>query len=263
MQTLTRLESVLRRDRAVVISGLLLIAVLAWAYMVYLARDMGSMDMGTSMAMPNMESWGAVEWGSMFLMWSVMMMAMMVPTAAPMILLFATVNRRRKEEEHPYVPTIVFTLGYVLVWTGFAAVATTGNWALHTHALLSSMMGESSSDYLGGSLLLAAGAFQWTPLKYVCLSHCRSPIGFLMTEWREGTGGALAMGLKHGTFCLACCWILMSLLFVLGVMNLMWIAALAGFVLLEKVVPAGQWVSRVSGLLLLVWGILVLSGVPG
>ena len=263
MQTVTPLESVLKRDRAMVVSGLLLIAALAWGYTVYLARGVGGSDVGTSMAMPNMQSWGAVDWGSMFVMWSVMMVAMMVPTAAPMILLFATVNRKRKERQHPYVPTIVFTLGYVLVWTGFAAVATAGNWVLHTHALLSSMMGESSSNYVGAALLLSAGAFQWTPLKYVCLSRCRSPIGFLMTEWREGTVGALAMGLKHGTFCLACCWILMSLLFVLGVMNLMWIAALAAFVLLEKVVPAGKWVSRASGLLLLVWGFLVLGGVPG
>ena len=104
---------------------------------------------------------------------------------------------------------------------------------------------------------MAAGAFQWTNLKYVCLNHCRSPLSFLMNEWREGSWGALSMGVRHGTYCLGCCWMLMGLLFVLGVMNLLWIAALAGFVLLEKVVPAGQTVSRATGLLLIGWGALM------
>ena len=138
--------------------------------------------------------------------------------------------------------------------------ATLGNWALHVNSLLSSMMEDSTSAYLGGTLLIAAGAFQWTNLKYVCLNHCRSPISFLMNEWREGSRRALSMGVRHGAYCLGCCWMLMGLLFVLGVMNLLWIAALAGFVLLEKVVPAGQTVSRATGLLLLVWGALMLAG---
>lgn len=253
MQQASLLEAVLRRDRAVVLAGLFVIAALAWAYTVYRAYDMG-------MAMPNMQSWGLIGFGPMFLMWVVMMVAVMVPTAAPMILVFATVNRRRREQERPYVSTGVFTLGYVLVWTGFAVAATLGSWALHTHALLSSMMGESTSSILGGTLLVAAGAFQWSPLKYVCLTHCRSPLGFLMAHWEEGIEGALRMGLKHGTYCLACCWVLMSLLFVLGVMNLIWIAVLAGFILLEKVAPAGHWVSRVSGLLLIGWGVFVFAG---
>ena len=102
--------------------------------------------------------------------------------------------------------------------------------------------------------MLAAGIFQWSPIKYACLSHCRTPLGFIMTEWREGTKGALTMGLRHGAFCLGCCWVLMALLFVLGVMNLLWIAALAGFVLIEKIAPAGHWVGRMSGVVLLLWG---------
>jgi predicted metal-binding membrane protein len=129
--------------------------------------------------------------------------------------------------------------------------------------LLSSMMGASNSSILGGILILAAGVYQLSPLKYVCLTNCRSPLGFIMTEWREGVGGALKMGLRHGVFCLGCCWVLMSLLFVLGVMNLVWIAILAGFVLLEKVVPAGQWVSRVTGLLLIGWATFMFVGVLG
>ena len=257
MQNLTPLQVVLRRDRAVVLIGIAGIAALAWAYMVYLAWGLDSMDM----AMPHMQSWGAVDFVLMFVMWAVMMGAMMVPTAAPMILVFANVNRRRREQQRPFVPTGVFLLGYLVVWTGFAALATVAQWGLHNASLLSSTMGESTSSILGGSLLLAAGIFQWSPLKYVCLAHCRSPLGFLIAEWKEGTTGALRMGLRHGLFCLGCCWVLMSLLLVLGVMNLLWIAALAGFVLVEKVAPRGLWVSRITGLLLFGWGALMLAGV--
>ena len=252
MQAGMALESVLKRDRALVLSGVIALVALAWVYMVYLAQS--TSGMGSGMAMTQLQSWSATDFGLMFLMWAVMMVAMMVPTAAPMILLFATVNRRHREQERPYVPTSVFLSGYVIVWSGFAALATVANWGLHVNSLLSSMMGTSSSAYLGGGLLLAAGIFQWSPLKYVCLSHCRSPLGFLMGEWRDGAGGALRMGLKHGGYCLGCCWVLMGLLFVLGVMNLVWIAALAAFVLMEKVIPRGQLVSRVTGLLLAGWG---------
>lgn len=267
MLTVSPIEFVLMRDRAIVVASIVVLVVLAWVYLAYLARNASAMDMGTgmgmSMAAPNMQPWGAVDWGSMFLMWAVMMVAMMVPTAAPMVLVFAAVNRRRREQNDPYVPTAIFLLGYALVWTGFAAAATALNWALHTHALLSSMMGVSTSNYLGGALLVAAGIFQWTPLKYACLSHCRSPLGFLMTEWRDGASGALRMGLKHGGYCLGCCWLLMALLFVLGVMNLVWVGVLAGFVLLEKIVPAGHWLSRASGLALAAWGGLVITQVMG
>jgi predicted metal-binding membrane protein len=186
-------------------------------------------------------------------MWAVMMVAMMVPSASPMILTFAIVNRRRIEERRPFVPTTVFLLGYLLVWGSFAAAATLGQWGLHTSALLTPMM-RSTSDILGGALLIAAGIFQWTPLKRVCLTQCRSPLGFIMSEWREGTRGALVMGLRHGTYCLGCCWILMGLLFVAGVMNLLWVAAIAGLILVEKVAPRGQWVGRVVGLAFTGWG---------
>jgi len=255
MQTSAPLESVLKRDRAVVVAGAAGVTVLAWGYLVYLAKSMSGM--GSGMAMAQLQSWTAADFGFMFLMWWIMMIGMMVPTAAPMILLFATVNRRRREQEGPYVPTAVFLSGYLLVWGGFAAVATVGNWALHVNSLMSSMMGESTSAYLGGGLLIAAGVFQWSRLKYVCLSHCRSPMSFLMSDWKEGPRGALKMGLRHGTYCVGCCWVLMALLFVLGVMNLVWIATLAAFVLLEKVVPAGQRLSKVTGLLLVGWGVVV------
>ena len=261
MQSATPIEAILKRDRVVVIAGIAAVVALAWAYMVYLAQSNSGMSSG--MAMAQLQSWSAADFGLMFLMWAVMMMGMMVPSAAPMILLFTTVNRRRREQQGPFVSTGIFLSGYVLVWSGFAAAATVGNWALHVNSLLSSMMGGSTSAYLGGALLITAGAFQWSNLKYVCLNHCRSPISFLMNEWREGSRGALSMGVRHGAYCLGCCWILMGLLFVLGVMNLLWIAALAGFVLLEKVVPAGQMVSRATGLLLIGWGALMIAGLLG
>ena len=258
------LEQVLRRDRAIVVAAILIIAAIAWAYTVYLSQtgmDMGGMQMGTDsgmgsgMAMADMRSWSAADFGLMYAMWAVMMLAMMAPSAAPMLLMFANVNRRRKEREAPYVPTGVFLAGYVIVWAAFSLAATGGNWGLHQASLLSSMMGESTSGYLGGGLLLLAGAFQWSPLKYNCLKQCRTPMGFLMTSWRDGHRGALRMGLEHGAYCLGCCWALMLLLFVLGIMNLVWIAALAAFVLAEKVGPKPEWVSRITGVLLFGWGI--------
>ena len=212
--------------------------------------------------MPQEQSWGAIDFALMLVMWVIMMVAMMVPTAAPMILLFATINRKRREQEGPYVPTGIFLLGYLLVWSGFATLATFAQWGLHTASLLSPVM-ETTSPILGGALLLTAGVFQWSPLKYACLTHCRTPLGFIMTEWREGQGGALVMGLRHGLFCLGCCWVLMSLLFVLGVMNLLWIATLAVFILVEKVAPAGHRVSRLTGLLLVGWGIWTALGSLG
>jgi predicted metal-binding membrane protein len=262
MEQATLLEVVLKRDRIVVAAGLAGVVAVAWAYVFYLAWNMRGMTMNSldaTMAMPLMQSWSIMDFGLMFIMWAVMMVAMMVPTAAPMILLFAMVNSRRREQQRPFVPTAVFLLGYVLVWSGFAALATLAQWGLHTAALLSPMM-VSTSPFLGGTLLLTAGIYQWTPLKYVCLSHCRTPLGFLMSEWREGHSGALLMGLRHGLFCLGCCWVLMGLLFVLGVMSLLWIAALAGFILLEKVAPGGQWLGRLTGVLLIGWGAWMIVG---
>jgi predicted metal-binding membrane protein len=242
----------------IVLSGLAGIAMLAWVYLGYLDWDMGHAHMAMDMAMPRMQVWGILELVLLFVMWAVMMVAMMVPTAAPMILMFATINRRRQAQQQPFVHTACFLVGYVLVWTGFSVVATLAQWGLHAAALLSPMM-VSSSPALGGILLLAAGVFQWTPLKSVCLRHCRSPLGFLMTEWREGRRGALWMGLQHGSYCTGCCWLLMGLLFVAGVMNLLWVAAITVFILVEKVAPRGEWVGRITGALLVMAGLVVLS----
>ena len=265
MRATTAIESILKKDRALVLAGIVAVTALAWAYLFYLAWDMrqdmsaGSMPGEMGLAMTQVRAWTGVDFLLMFLMWAVMMTAMMVPTAAPMILTFAMINRKRQEQQEPYVPTVVFLLGYLVVWSAFAGAATAAQWGLNAAALLSPMM-ASSSPFLGGGLLLAAGIFQWSSIKYACLSRCRSPLGFIMTEWRDGSKGALTMGLRHGAFCLGCCWVLMALLFVLGVMNLLWIAALAGFVLVEKIAPAGRWVSRVSGVALLLWGAWMVVG---
>lgn len=265
---ISSLETVLKRDRTIVVCGLVFVTVVAWAYLFYQAHQMNnmpmegmdmnmpmSMPMGMEMAMPQMQSWQAIDLVLIFIMWTVMMVGMMLPTASPMILLFAVVSRKRREQARPFVSTGIFVTGYLTVWTSFAALATLAQWRLHAAALLSPMM-VSTSPILGGALLIAAGIFQWTPLKHACLSHCRSPLDFITTHWREGKVGAFLMGLAHGAYCLGCCWVLMSLLFVTGVMNILWIAIIAVFVLVEKVASAkiSPWVSRVAGVVLLGWG---------
>lgn len=252
----TALERVLKRDRAITALGLVAIASLAWFYTIIVASMGGGGMAGAAshMTMPQDQPWSGVDLLLMFAMWMVMMVAMMLPSAAPMILLFATTNRKRQQAQDPYLHTSFFAGAYVVVWAGFAVIATLANWALHSRGLMTSMMG-SALPLWGGGLLIAAGLYQVTPLKLACLNKCRSPLAFLMSEWREGRLGAFVMGLRHGGYCLLCCWALMALLFVLGVMNLAWIALLAAFVLIEKLATSGPWLSRTSGLLLFGWGV--------
>ncbi len=247
------LGAIHRRDRRVVAAGLVGITALSWVYVVYLALHMSSTLPTSAMAMPRWQPWGAVEFALMALMWAVMMVAMMVPSASPMILTFTTVQRDRLAQGNAVVPTSIFLAGYVLAWSAFSLIATLAQWGLHQAALLSPMM-VATSPVSGGLLLIAAGAYQGSRLKNVCLSKCRTPLGFLLTEWRDGHRGALLMGLRHGAFCTGCCWALMALLFVGGVMNLLWVAAIAAFVLIEKIAPQGWPVARVAGLSLVTWG---------
>jgi predicted metal-binding membrane protein len=190
----------------------------------------------------------------MAVMWWVMMIAMMVPSAAPMVLLYARVQRynlRHSETTGAAVPTAAFLVGYLLAWLLFSLLATALQWGLEQAALVHGMLMWSTSATLSGILLVAAGLYQFSPLKGTCLSHCRSPAAFLSRHWRRGRSGALRMGLEHGCFCVGCCWFLMLLLFVGGIMNLVWIAALTLLVLLEKLLPRGAWVARASGCLML------------
>ena len=210
------MENVLKRDQAVTIASLVAVTALAWAYLVALAGDIG--------AMPEVAPWSAIDFWLMLVMWAVMMVGMMLPSAAPMILLYAAVSRKQRGRGHVFAPTGVFAAGYLVAWTVFSLAATALQWALEQAALLSPMM-VGASPYLGGALLITAGVYQWTPLKHACLENCRAPAEFLSRIWRPGTGGAVAMGVHHGAYCIGCCWVLMGLLFVGGVMNLLWVAA--------------------------------------
>jgi predicted metal-binding membrane protein len=256
------LEAVLRRDRLVVAAAIVAIAAIAWTWILLGAgTGMSAMAMAGGAGMAGMVMRPAV-WtpgyaALMFAMWWVMMVAMMLPSATPMLLVFARMNRVARAAERPYAPSGAFAMGYLVVWGGFSALATLLQWGLEYLGLLSPMM-ASTSYWLGGAILGAAGLWQVTPIKSVCLSHCRSPIGFLITSWRPGRLGAFRMGFAHGAFCLGCCWFLMGLLFFGGVMNLFWIAGLALFVLLEKTVPMGLRVARIAGVAVAAWGMLLL-----
>ena len=244
------------RDRVLVALSILAMCASAWAYLIYLVSEMPRMASATavtSMAMPSGHVWELLDFTAMFVMWSVMMVAMMLPSASPMVLLYQRINRKRESQGKTRNPVALFVGGYLLVWTGFSVLATLINWALHAGGLLNSMMGRFTPGAAGISLL-AAGTYQWTTLKYACLTHCRSPVGFLMSHWHEGRRGAVRMGTHHGLYCLGCCWLLMVLLFVLGVMNLLWIAVLTVLVLAEKIIPKGHLLGRVAGLLMISWG---------
>jgi predicted metal-binding membrane protein len=245
-----------RRERWIIAAALAVIVAAAWIWMIHEAREMSLTGMSecVGMQMGNMDGgWSAGALVPLFLMWAGMMVAMMLPSATPMILTFAAVSRNRCRQERPYVPVTIFVAGYVAIWTAFSVLAALAQWLLHRQALLSPAM-ASRSAWLGGVILLAAGVFQFTPLKHACLAHCRAPFEFIMTRWREGPGGAFRMGVEHGLFCAGCCWALMGLLFVAGVMNILWIAALSLIVGLEKLLPRGLWLSSATGAVLTVWG---------
>jgi predicted metal-binding membrane protein len=254
------IETVLRRDRALVVASLIGVTVLAWLYLAKLTLDMAAGDMSlvgmSQMTAMDSTPWDGTTFALLYVMWLVMMIGMMVPSATPMILLYAVVKRKTAEKGHPVASANVFAAGYVVVWAMFAAITAALQWGLHEAALLSSTM-TSTSPILGGALLLAAGAYQLTPLKLVCLRHCRSPMSFLSRHWRKGTRGAFAMGLEHGLYCVGCCWVLMTLLFVGGVMNLLWIAAIMVVVLLEKGAPYGHVLGHITGGALLLAGALL------
>jgi len=193
-----------------------------------------------------------------FMMWAVMMVAMMLPSASPMVLTYARVVRGCSENRAAALAA--FAGAYIMIWTAFSAAATAAQLALEDASLLYGP--TRPTPVVGAVLLMLAGVYQLTPLKTACLLRCRSPVGFFMTDWRDGAAGALIMGLKHGAYCVGCCWMLMALLFVFGVMNLLWIAALSALVLLEKIMPSGRFIARTSGILMLI-GAIALAGYSG
>lgn len=255
------LERLLRRDRLVIGVGLAALTVLSWVYLVRMAGGMRSAavdaEMHAAMGMPAMGAWGVADFVALFLMWAVMMAGMMLPSAAPVILLVLAVYRRRGDQQ-ARVSAAAFIGGYLFAWTTFGAMASATQLGLHQAALLTPDM-ASGSAMMGGAILSIAGLYQWLPIKNTCLTHCRSPLGFLSRHWREGAAGGFVMGVRHGLFCVGCCWALMALLFVVGVMNLLWVAAIAAFVLVEKLTPQGLRVGRLAGGLLIIWGAYVLA----
>ena len=272
------------RSRTPLAGALLAVTAACWAYLFFLAvqmDDMGDMsgmgqmsgmgemsggdgagvmaDARSAFAMPMTSAWTVGESVVMLTMWAVMMAAMMIPSAIPMI--HAYDKTIRSPNAALTGSTAWFAVGYLAAWSGFATVATGAQWVLHDAALVD-MMGASRSRWLGAPVLLAAGAYQFTALKHACLAKCRTPIGFLLNHWRNGSAGAVLMGLHHGAFCIGCCWALMALLFVLGVMNLWWIALVATVVLVEKTTQSAV-PPRLLGAGLLAWGTALLLGAGG
>lgn len=258
--------SVLRRDRAVVAAALAAVVVLAWTCTILGAgTGMSAIDMTrmngwpglSGMAMPAVH-WTPGYFALMVGMWWMMMAAMMLPAAAPMLLLFAQFNRRQIGGGGSYVPTAVFAAGYLLVWGALSIAAALLQVLLSSAGLLDPVMQTQNLVFAGGVLIMA-GAYQLTPLKEACLSTCRSPLAFVMQHLRAGHGGAMRMGAEHGLYCVGCCWALMALLFVFGIMNLWWIGGLALLVLIEKTMPAGRLIGRAVGVCLVLGGVVMLA----
>ena len=248
------LSGLLRHRRAVVLGALVTVTVAAWAYLLLAAGMEMDIDDGPKTAA--LSAWSLPYTVLISLMWWVMMVAMMLPTAAPTVLLVTTLAWDRLPNPN-LVPAaaMLFASGYLLVWSGFSIAATLLQWRLDNAGLLSETM-AFGNGILASSVLVAAGLYQWTPLKDACLRHCRSPTEFLIRHWRPGSLGAVGTGVRHGLFCLGCCWMFMALLFFGGLMNLAWVGAIALFVLMEKTMPWGDWMSRFGGALLVVWGVV-------
>jgi predicted metal-binding membrane protein len=252
-----------RRDLLAIWGSMAVICLLCWWYLFDSSAGMAA-GMRVMPAMEGMESMPGMAMGipawdgsyalSMFLMWAIMMVGMMLPSVAPTVLIYAGIANKAARDGSPIAPTGLFVMGYLFMWIVFSLLATLLQWQLDEAALLSPMM-VSNSAALGAGLLIAAGLYQWLPVKDACLEHCRNPVHFISAHWRKGNGGAVLMGLHHGAYCLGCCWVLMGLLFLGGVMNLLWIAAITVFVLLEKLLDSGIVTSRLAGAAMVCTGV--------
>lgn len=267
-----------QRDRRVVIAGIVLISLLSWGYLFVVAAPGSSgvpdipaisgvaghaghtavhavMDPAAHSAMA---AWDGGLLVLSFVMWIVMMIAMMLPTATPMVLSFTRLQHQREARSKAVRLTGWFSVGYLGTWIVFSLMAALTQWALYSSGLMTSAMG-SATPLLAGALLIAAGLFQWSSLKEACMTKCRSPLNFLLDEWRPGSSGALIMGMRHGLFCVGCCWVLMLLMFAGGVMNLTWMAAITVYVLLEKILPSVRLYASLTGVLLVLAGVVILG----
>ncbi len=264
------LETVLKRDRVIVVTAILVLTALAWAYVLWTAASMSAATSASSTPGMNMPGMNMVRAGSVWTiagfaltlaMWVVMMIGMMTPSAAPMILLYALVGRQARADGKPFASTGWFAGGYLFAWSGFAVAASLAQLALADMALITPML-AAANHIFAGLVLVAAGIYQWTPLKDSCLSQCQTPFSFLQRHggFRRDPMGSLKLGLRHGFACIGCCWALMTLLFVGGVMNVLWIAALSILVLLEKLMPFGRFIPRFVGLVLVAAGAIFIFG---
>ena len=244
-----------KRDRFIIIGGIAVIAILAWVWLANMALDMPS---GNMMSMASTNPWASSELYSMLLMWVIMMVGMMLPSATPMILIYTRAVHKKSSSTDAKILSSIFITGYLLIWVFFSVAATLLQASLQDFNLISTML-ESNSDALAGTLFIMAGLYQITPLKRACLNGCRSPLNFILNNWKGGRKGGLLMGLEHGLLCVGCCWMMMLLLFAVGVMNLFWVASLAVLVLIEKAFPRGEWTARVGGISMLCAGVYFLS----
>jgi predicted metal-binding membrane protein len=254
-------QTVLRRDRVVIVLALALLTLLAWGYLLWLSADMsmGGMETtgfrmipaGIGLMVSARTPWLATEFALVFVMWTVMMVGMMTPSAAPMFLMYARIGRHTEAQSRPIAATFYFAIGYFLVWVAFALLATLVQWALERNALLDVTM-ASTSNVFGGLLFLAAGLYQWTRLNEKCLTECQRPLEFVMRHggYRRDAPGCVMLGLRHGAYCVGCCWALMALLLVGGVMNLLWIVLLALLALLQRNTSSGLALARLAGIVL-------------
>lgn len=262
-------ETALKHDRIIVATALAGLTLVAWLYILRLVAgmDMGGMDMagwrslpdGMRMVMaPASQPWTGREFVLTFAMWAVMMIGMMTPSAAPLALIYARAGQMTRAT-HPFAATGWLVAGYLIVWSAFALAATTLQWALDAVGLIDWELKATRS--VASAFLMVAGVYQWTPLKHACLLTCQSPLAFIqrMGGFRGDARGAVATGVQHGAYCVGCCWALMALLFVGGVMNPLWIAGLATFALIEKIAPVGPWLSRAVGAVLIVAALSLLG----
>jgi predicted metal-binding membrane protein len=256
-------DTALRRDRMIVLSALLLLTAIAWAYVIWLTADMAlpsAMPGMAAMMAPTFAPWTVAHFLFMFAMWVVMMVGMMTPSAAPMALIYAQVARRSASLGQAFAPVGWFVAGYLLAWTLFSVLAALAQWSLESLALITPMMMSASRPF-GALVLMVAGAYQWLPIKDSCLSQCRAPLSFVQRHggFQPRALGSLRLGFTHGMYCIGCCWALMLLLFVGGVMNLLWIAALMIFALLERLIPGGRMFSRLAGVMAVTAGVWMLA----
>ena len=244
-----------KRDRFIIFAGIAVITILAWVWLGNMALAMPS---GNMMNMASTNPWASSGLFSMLVMWVIMMIGMMLPSATPMILIYARAVQKKNSAADAKILSAIFITGYILIWAFFSVAATFLQAGLQDFNLISTML-ESNSDALAGTLFIMAGLYQMTPLKRACLNGCRSPLNFILNSWRPGRTGGLLMGLEHGLLCVGCCWMMMLLLFAIGVMNLFWVASLAVLVLIEKAFPRGEWTARIGGISMLCAGVYFLS----